>query len=486
MDISTELLVLLFSDETKAGEVLKAMQRLIDEGCVSILDMAVLAKDKDGRTVIKDIQEVDAAHGALFGAITGGLIGLVGGPLGTVVGALAGATAGGVAAQAIDSGFPDAYLQELQANLPLSNSALIILTRQGCGDRVVEALAQFQGRLIRHVLKDDLAAYLAALAVLDSDQAPTAELAAKLEEQVAAWQTDIETLQVKMATGGAAKTRPQFVNLRTRQRRAQEKLHELWAAEIEALTEQIEALGVEIETARPEAKTRLVAQIETTRAKRRVVREKLYAQLEARIKSWQSEIEELKTRVAEIEAAIKILPNPRVAALQRFASAFDDPVLPTTEAEAKARIAVLQARAETTEKELQNLYETQIAAWQSTIKDLQAYQTISDIADKSAVAERMAVLQDQIVAAQAKLKTQLEAQITRWRAEIDELQADEAIAQKVKIDTQIAALQAQIADLQAQAVTIGLTDKVRAAEQIATLQAKIEAAQAKLQAQKRV
>ncbi|GIK40806.1 MAG: hypothetical protein BroJett011_46390 [Chloroflexota bacterium] len=481
MNSSTELLVLVFTDETQADEVLKVLRRLINEGQISVLDAAVLAKCRDGRTAVKDIQEVGARQGTLFGAIAGGLIGLAGGPVGVLIGALAGATTGGVAAHAIDSGFPDDYLQELQANLSPGRSALIVLSRHEWSDRVIEALAQFQGRLIRHILKDELAAYLAALAVLDNDQIPATELAAKLETQIAAWQAGIEDLKAELAVSGSAETRNRLVTLRTKQRRVQEKLHELWQAEIEAMTGQIDALRVKVDATPSKARVKLLTQLEAIRSKRRAVREKLYAQIEARIQSWQEEIVELQARVAEIEASVGTPISPRLAALQRFASVFDEPVLPTAEVEAKARITALQTRVETAEMELQNLYETQIATWQTTIRDLQTYEMITGVADKAEVRERITVLQEQVGLVQAKLKTHLEAQITGWQVEINELQAQVAVVTaRAKTNTQIAALQAQIAQLQAQAALADSVDMVRVTERVAALQAKVAAAQAKL------
>jgi uncharacterized membrane protein len=481
MNSSTELLVLVFAHETKADEVLKMTRRLINERQISVLDAAVLAKCRDGRTAVKDIQEVDARQGALFGAITGGLIGLAGGPVSAIIGALAGATTGGVAAHAIDSGFPDDYLQELQANLSPGSSALIVLTREEWSSRVIEALAQFRGRVIRHVLKDELAAYLAALAILDNDQSPAAELAVKLEAQIAAWQADVGILKAELAVSESAEIRSRLITVRTKQRRAQEKLQELWTAEIEALTGQIDALGVKVDTVPSETRAEIIAQLEAIRTKRRAVRKKLYTQIEARIQSWQEEIVELKARVAEIEAGAEAPVNPRLAALQRFASVFDEPVLPTAEVEAKARITALQARVEAADMELQKLYETQIDTWQATIRDLQAYETITGAANKAEIRERVTVLQEQVGIVQAMLKAHLETQIAGWQAEIDELQAQvAAAADSTKTNTQIAALQAQIAQLQAQAALAESVDTVKAAERIATLQAKVTAAQAKL------
>jgi uncharacterized membrane protein len=411
MDRATELLVLTFRDETKAGEILKIMQRMITEGRISVLDIAVLVKHKDGRTAMKDTQEVDPTHGTLFGAIIGGLIGAVEGPVGAVIGVVAGATAGSAAAHAIDSGFPDDYLQTLQAHLRPGSSALIVLSKAEWSNRVIEAVVAFGGRVIRHVLKEDMAAYLAAVATFDSDPTPASELPAKLEIQIAAWQAEVEALATKMTTNGATKTRARLVHLQILTHLAQEKLHDLWTIEIQDLTRQIELLRIKAEAAFPEAKAKMMAELEATRAKRQAVRQKLYAQLEARIKCWQVEIEELKARLAEIEPTAQTPVNPRIAALERFASTFDEPVLPTAEGETKARIAALQARVEAAELELQNLYETQIATWQATLQDLQAYHAIPDVADKVEVAERMRELEKQITTAQVRLSAHLKARI---------------------------------------------------------------------------
>jgi uncharacterized membrane protein len=477
---------LIFTNETGAEEVLKVVQRLIGEGRLSMLDIAVLVKYKDGRMTIRDTQDVDARHGALFGAISGGLIGLVGGPVGAMIGAVAGGTTGGVAAHAIDSGFPDDYLKELQANLQPASSALIVLTRPEWSERVIEALAPFGGRMIRHVLKEEMAAYLAAMATFDSDQTPATELPARLEAQIAAWQTEIEALTTKTTANGATEARTQLVNLRARQHLAQEKLHDLWTIEMQELTRQIEALRIKAKAMSSEAKAEIITQLKTTRAKRRAVREKLCAQIEARINGWQMEIEALKARLAEPELAAETTVNPRVAALQRFAGAFDDPTLPTTEAETKARLAALQALVETADVELQSLYETQIATWQASLIDLQAYAAIPDIANKAEVTEWIAELQNQVTTARAKLKAHLEAQINGWRVEIAELQTQVAAAEaidKAKIDVQITALKTQIEALEAQAALAGSANKAKAAERIATLQAKVATAGAKLKLQ---
>jgi hypothetical protein len=307
--------------------------------------------------------------------------------VGAVLGAVTGATTGGVAAHAINSGFPDNYLKELQTNLQPGNSALIILTRQEWSDRVIEALAEFGGRVLRHVLKEEIAAYLAAIGILDSDTTPARELPAKLEAQIASWQADIERLTAKVSTNGATQTEATtpLLNLRTMQRLAQEKLCDLLSAEVQAWTEKIEALQAKAETAPEATRAEILAELEATRAKRKVVREKLYIQAEMRAKGWQAEIEELRAGLAEIKPATQEPESPREAGLRLFISTFDEPTLPAEEVEANARIAALHTRIDAAEAELQHEQETQIAVWQTAIKDMQAYLATPGVPDRAAV-----------------------------------------------------------------------------------------------------
>jgi uncharacterized membrane protein len=485
MSNSTELLVLAFHKENKATEVLKAVQKMIDEGSISVLNMAALVKYKDNRTLIKDAQEVDLGRGALFGAITGGLIGLVGGPVGAVIGAVAGATTGGIAAHAIDRGFPDDYLKELQTQLKPGSSALIVLTKQEWSDRVVETLSKFGDRVLRHVLQEEIAAYLAAVGALDNDATPPAELPAKLEAQITAWQAEIERLTTQVSTNGQTRrqTKSQLVNLRTMQRLGQEKLCELLAAEVQTWTEKIEALQAKVQSAPPANQAELLAQLETTRAQRKMVRERLYVQEEMRLKSWQAEIDELKARIAEVKPIAQEPTWARDASLRQFISTFDEPTLPATEIEANTRITALQARIEAAEISLLTQEAEQIGVWQTAIKDMQAYLNTPGVPDQTQVTARIATVQAQVSAAQAQLKTQLEGQIAAWQAEIGSLQALVAAAEaagRAKINKQIAALQAQIAALQAQADAATAADRTKANERIVALQAKIVGAQAKL------
>ena len=148
--------VVTFDDEGKAAEALKELRQWHQNGIVTVFNAAVLVKDKQGKVSIKEIENVDAKHGALFGAITGGLIGLVGGAPGAIVGAVADADMGGVAAQLINFGFPNEYLRDLQDSLQPGSSALVFVIEPIRIYGVVEDLAHWGGRLFRYMLKTEL------------------------------------------------------------------------------------------------------------------------------------------------------------------------------------------------------------------------------------------------------------------------------------------------------------------------------------------
>ena len=104
-DTEIELVVVAFDKPEGAPEArdfLKQLER--SKSLAALRNVAVLVKDEKGQTSIKESEDVDPKHGAIFGAITGGLVGLLAGPIGAIVGAAAGAAARGAAPKPNDNG----------------------------------------------------------------------------------------------------------------------------------------------------------------------------------------------------------------------------------------------------------------------------------------------------------------------------------------------------------------------------------------------
>ncbi len=157
-----ELVVLTSGDAGAAKEARKALKESAKKDGLEVLNVAVLAKDKEGKVSVAESEDVSSRHGALFGAITGGLLGLIGGPAGVVIGAAAGAATGGIAAGKLDMGFSDAYLAKMEENLQPGSSALVVLVEPARAEQVSAVLAGFQGEVLRQALTDATIAQIAA------------------------------------------------------------------------------------------------------------------------------------------------------------------------------------------------------------------------------------------------------------------------------------------------------------------------------------
>ena len=76
------MLAVVFDDEIKTREGVKALGKLDSDGDISIYAEAVISKNKDGTVTMSqaaDAFPVDAVSGSAVGA----LVGLLGGPLGS-------------------------------------------------------------------------------------------------------------------------------------------------------------------------------------------------------------------------------------------------------------------------------------------------------------------------------------------------------------------------------------------------------------------
>lgn len=165
-----EMMARVYDNTEKAGEMLQLVQNLQKEKVLKLRDAAVLVKDEQGKTSVKETADVDARRGGLFGAVVGGLIGLPAGPIGVVIGALAGATTGSVAAKRIDMGFTNEFLESFEEQLKPGTSALIILVEHHWSEWLADALGGVEGVEFRHTLSDKIVEE-----ILETSEAESAE-----------------------------------------------------------------------------------------------------------------------------------------------------------------------------------------------------------------------------------------------------------------------------------------------------------------------
>jgi uncharacterized membrane protein len=151
-----ELVARIFDNPGQASDALDFVESLHRQKVFKILNAAVLVKEEDGSTSLKDTRDLEPKKGRILGAIAGGLIGLLAGPVGAVMGALAGVGAGSLAAKWVDLGFSDKFLAELQEHLQPGSSALIILVEHEWAQPMSEALSDLGGIVLQQTLTDEL------------------------------------------------------------------------------------------------------------------------------------------------------------------------------------------------------------------------------------------------------------------------------------------------------------------------------------------
>ena len=147
----SDLIVIGFSDEFKADEVLLDLRRLEMDYLIDLDDAAIVVRNQNGKVRVKQTQEL-VASGALNGGFLGLLLGLMFfqpllGILGAAVGALSGVLT--------DVGINDDFIRELGNTIEPGTSAIFILVRKSTPDKVLEDLSKFEGRVLQTSLSHE-------------------------------------------------------------------------------------------------------------------------------------------------------------------------------------------------------------------------------------------------------------------------------------------------------------------------------------------
>ncbi len=176
-----KMLVVVFDDQAKAYQGKSALRQLEEEGNVAIYAAAVVARNADGSTSVKQYEDVEPV-GTLFGTLVGSVIGLLGGPVGVAVGAVSGLAVGAVSdggKARVDARFVDQVSKTLTPN----KVAVIAQIEEGWTTPVDTRMQALGGAVIRHALAD----------VLEQQRS----------EEVAAMKADIARLKEEMASAKA-------------------------------------------------------------------------------------------------------------------------------------------------------------------------------------------------------------------------------------------------------------------------------------------
>jgi uncharacterized membrane protein len=193
------MLVVVFGNEKSAYEGSRALQQLDDEGSIAVYATAVLTKNAEGTTAVKQGDEA-APWGTLAGTAVGSLIGILGGPVGLAVGAVSGAMIGAIP-DLENARVGSDFVDDVGRALTPGKAALVAEVDEEWTTPVDTRMEALGGYIYRRSLSEvvdtqderDIAALKADVAQLKAEHADAkAERKAKLQARIDALNTKVQ------------------------------------------------------------------------------------------------------------------------------------------------------------------------------------------------------------------------------------------------------------------------------------------------------
>jgi uncharacterized membrane protein len=142
----TQLAAISFDDDLKATEFMTAALRLARDRQIVLHDAVFVIKDADGRTHVRETQDLQPGSTAVGVGLWSGLFGLLlGGPVGMLVAGGIGAGAGAITAKLVDVGVTDDFVQQLREMVQPATTTVALLVDHVNRDAVLRELQRFQG-----------------------------------------------------------------------------------------------------------------------------------------------------------------------------------------------------------------------------------------------------------------------------------------------------------------------------------------------------
>ena len=196
------MLVVVFDNETKAYEGTAALRQLDREGSITIFADAVVVKNPDGSTTVKQFRDVPPT-GSLVGTSVGALVGVLGGPAGMALGSVTGLALGALF-DVGDARVGQDFVEEVSQSLTPNKVAVVAEIEEHWTAPVDTRMEALGGTVHRRALweveekirNQDIAAMKADLAKLKEELAKAhADRRAKLQSKAAQLEERIEARQ---------------------------------------------------------------------------------------------------------------------------------------------------------------------------------------------------------------------------------------------------------------------------------------------------
>jgi uncharacterized membrane protein len=153
-----DLIVVSFDNVDAAHAALGSLRDMERRGLISFEDTAVVSRDPDGATHVRN----EASGTTEAAAVIGGFVGALASFVFPVVGIAVGAAAGAAAGAAMGTGVEGSFVDELKQTLTPGRSALFLVVRSANTDALIAALRPFSGDVVQTTLAADAEAQLRA------------------------------------------------------------------------------------------------------------------------------------------------------------------------------------------------------------------------------------------------------------------------------------------------------------------------------------
>lgn len=140
----SNLVIITFDNIDEATKVHDTLKSGESAGYISLDDMAVVTKNKEGEVHVTN--EVD--RGVKVGAVGGGALGLlIGSVFFPIAGLALGALGGALVGKLVDTGVDKNLIEDVENDLQPGTSAIFFLVREANPDAAIAALKPYKGNV---------------------------------------------------------------------------------------------------------------------------------------------------------------------------------------------------------------------------------------------------------------------------------------------------------------------------------------------------
>jgi len=143
-----QLVVVAFDHFDDARTAMSRLRGLESEGRIAFEDTAIVERDPDGTTHVRNEVSGTTEKATVAGAVIGGLLGFMFPLVGVAIGAAGGAAVG----VALDKGVSDDFVSEVKTTLAPGRSALFLVVKDADLDAAMTAVRDLRGDVIQSTL----------------------------------------------------------------------------------------------------------------------------------------------------------------------------------------------------------------------------------------------------------------------------------------------------------------------------------------------